>query len=37
MSVIKYIEDRYGSFENYFLACGISINTLNKIKEKFVG
>ena len=34
--VIDYIITNYGTFEKYLIACGISQENLNKIKERFL-
>lgn len=35
--VINYIKENYSTTENYLLACGVSQENLDKIKNKFVG
>lgn len=35
-SSIKFIRENYGSFEKYFLKCGVNEETINKIKNKLV-
>ncbi len=34
-TLIKRLKEKYDSYENYLLSCGLSQETLNKIKDKF--